>query len=214
MIKIWGRRSAYNVQKVLWTIGELDLPYQHINVGGSAGGLDQAEFSVLNPNGRIPVLVDDDVTIWESNTIIRYLCGTYSRDHLWAESPAKRSLAERWMDWELATFQPDFLDLFWGFYRTPEALRNQEKIKHLSERCQKHFALLDAHLVTHTFLGGDEFTMGDIPVATALYRYFEMGFPIPEIPNVRRWYSELSQRNAYRKHFMTPFDELYGRQTF
>jgi glutathione S-transferase len=214
MIKIWGRRSAYNVQKVLWTIGELDLPYEHINVGGSAGGLDQPEFLVMNPNGRIPVLVDDDVTIWESNSIIRYLCATYSRDYFWVESPAKRSLAECWMDWELATLQPDFLDLFWSFYRTPELLRNQEYILHSSERCKKHFVLLDAHLDAHAFLAGDEFTMGDIPVATSLYRYFEMGLPTPEIPNVRRWYSELSQRSAYREHIMTPFDELYGRQTF
>ena len=94
MIKIWGRRSAYNVQKVLWTIGELDLPYEHITVGGSASGLDQPDFLTMNPNGRIPVLVDDVVTIWESNSIIRYLCATYGRDHLWAESPAKRSLAD------------------------------------------------------------------------------------------------------------------------
>jgi glutathione S-transferase len=152
--------------------------------------------------------------IWESNSIIRYLCARYNKDHLWTESPAKRSLAERWMDWELATFQPDFLDLFWGFYRTPEALQNQEHIQFSSVHCQKHFTLLDAHLAAHTFLAGDEFTMGDIPVATSLYRYFEMGLPTPEIPNVRRWYSELSQRSAYREHIMVPFDELRGRQTF
>lgn len=146
MIKIWERRSAYNVQKVLWTIGELALPYEHITVGGSAGGLEQPDFLAMNLNGRIPVLVDDVVTIWESNSFIRYLCATYGRDHLWAESPAKRSLADRWMDWELATLQPDFLDLFWSFYRTPEALRNQQNIQHSSECCQRHFALLDAHL--------------------------------------------------------------------
>ncbi len=103
MIKIWGRRSAYNVQKVLWTVGELGLAYQHIDAGGSAGGLDQPDFLAMNPHGRIPVLVDDDLTVWESNSIVRYLCANYSRDHLWAEAPAKRSLAERWMDWELAT---------------------------------------------------------------------------------------------------------------
>lgn len=214
MIKIWGRRSAYNVQKVLWAIGELNLPYEHINAGGDAGNLDQPEFLAMNPHGRIPVLMDEDVAIWESNSIIRYLCATHGQDRLWAELPPKRSLAERWMDWELATLQPDFLDLFWSFYRTPEDLRNQQNIQHSSERCQKHFTLLDAHLATQAFLAGDEFTMGDIPVATSLYRYFEMGVLTPEIPNVRRWYSELSQRQSYREHIMAPFDELYGRQTF
>lgn len=214
MIKIWGRPNAYNVQKVLWTIGELDLPYEHINVGGGVGGLDQPDFLAMNPNGRIPVLEDDGFIIWESNSIVRYLCSTYSRNHLWAESPTKRSLAERWMDWELATFQLDFLDLFWGFYRTPEALRNQKNIQHSTARCQKHLMILNAHLDAQAFLAGDEFTMGDIPVATSLYRYFEMGVHTPEIPNVWRWYEALAKRKAYREIIMVPFDELYGRQTF
>ncbi|WP_020481665.1 glutathione S-transferase family protein [Methylomonas sp. MK1] len=214
MIKIWGRSSAYNVQKVLWTIGELELPYQHINAGGSVGGLDQPEFLGMNPNGRIPVIVDDNITIWESNSIVRYLCAQYSHDWLWAKTPAKRSLAERWMDWELATLQPDFLDLFWSFYRTPEALHDHQKIQNASERCQKHLAMLDAHLAEQTFLAGDEFSMGDIPVATSLYRYFEMGIPTPQIPNVRRWNGALAERKPYREHIMTPFDELCGRQTF
>lgn len=214
MIKIWGRTSAYNVQKVLWTLGELELPYLHIDAGGSAGGLDNAEFLVMSPNGRIPVLADGDVTIWESNSIVRYLCAQYSHGRLWSETPAKRSLAERWMDWELATLQADFLGLFWGFYRTPEALRDQQKIQHALARCEKHFALLDAHLAEQAFLAGEEFTMGDIPVATSLYRYFEMGIPTPEIPNVRRWYGALSERKPFREHIMTSFDSLYGRQTF
>jgi glutathione S-transferase len=214
MIKIWGRRCAYNVQKVLWAVGELELPYQHINAGGSVGGLDHPDFLAMNPNGRIPVLVDNGTTIWESNSIVRYLSTKYSRDQLWVEDPAKRSLAERWMDWELATLQPDFLDLFWSFYRTPQALRNQQNIQRATERCQKHFALLDAHLAKQAFVAGDAFTMGDIAVATPLYRYFEMGIPMPEIPNVRRWYGVLTERTAFCEHIMLPFDDLYGRQAF
>ncbi|MGY6275270.1 glutathione S-transferase family protein [Methylomonas sp. MgM2] len=214
MIKLWGRRNAYNVQKVSWALGELDLLYEHIEVGGGFGGLDQADFLAMNPNGRIPVLADDGFVIWESNSIVRYLCATYSQNHLWLESPAERSLADRWMDWELATFQDDFLDLFWGFYRTPEVLRNQQRIQQAAERCEKHLALLDAHLASQAFLAGDAFTMGDIPVATSLYRYFEMGVPTPEIPNVRRWYQALTKRKAYRENIMVPFNELYGRQTF
>ena len=182
MIKIWGRRSAYNVQKVLWTIGELGLAYQHIDAGGSAGGLDQPDFLAMNPHGRIPVLVDDDLTVWESNSIVRYLCANYSRDHLWAEAPAKRSLAERWMDWELATLQPDFLDLFWGFYRTPEALRDQQKIQHASLRCQKHFALLDAHLAEQAFVAGDAFSMAIFPSPPRFIDILKWAFPLRKHP--------------------------------
>jgi glutathione S-transferase len=214
MIKIWGRRNAYNVQKVLWTLGELKISHQHIDAGGSTGGLDHPKFIEMNPNGRIPVLLDSDVTIWESNSIVRYLCATYSAGSLWAEAPAERSLAERWMDWELASLQPVFLDLFWRYYRTPEPLRNQDAIQKASQRCEYLFSILDNHLGLHAFIAGDRFSMGDIPVATCLYRYFEMGLVTPAVPNIRRWYNDLAQRKAYRTHIMTPFDELFGRQSF
>ena len=118
------------------------------------------------------------------------------------------------MDWAQSALQVDFMQLFWSFYRTPEADRDERRIASGARRCVDHFRLLDAHLAEHRFLAGDRFTMGDIPAATSLYRYFEMGISVPEIPNVSRWYAELSERPAYREHIMRPFDELYGRLAF
>ena len=123
---LWGRSSAYNVQKVLWTLAELGLSYEHIEVGGIPGQLDTPEFLAMNPHGRIPILADGVNVIWESNAIVRYLSAKYSAGSLWSVDPAERSYADRWMDWELATFQPDFLALFWSFYRTPVAQRDQD----------------------------------------------------------------------------------------
>jgi glutathione S-transferase len=214
MLKVWGRRSAFNVQKVLWTIGELRLPHEHIDAGGSAGGLDAPDFLAMNPHGRIPVVVDRQATLWESHSIIRYLAAAYSPGFLWPEEPAERSLADRWMDWSLATLQPDFMTLFWGFFRTPEAQRNTRLVERSMARCADHFRILEAHLSAHPFLAGDGFTMGDIPAATALYRYFEMGIAVPELPSVRSWYRRLSQRPAYREHVMVEFEELRGRLEF
>ena len=128
MLKIWGRRSAFNVQKTMWAIGELALPHEHRNAGGDSGGLDTPEFRHMNPHGRIPVIDDDGLIVWESNSIIRYLGAKYGAEygegHLWDPDPATRSLADRWLDWGLATAQRDFLDLFWGYYRMPEARRD------------------------------------------------------------------------------------------
>jgi glutathione S-transferase len=56
MLKVWGRPSSFNVQKVLWLVGELGLPHRHIDAGGKFGGLDAAEFLAMNPHGRIPVI--------------------------------------------------------------------------------------------------------------------------------------------------------------
>ena len=215
MPEIWGRRSAYNVQKALWTAGELGLAHTHVDAGGAAGGLDTERFRAMNPHGRVPVLVDGAATVWESNSIVRYLAARHGAGSLWPEAPAERSLADRWMDWELATLQPDFMSLFWGFYRTPEAQqRNARAIDAARARCAEHYRLLDDQLASRAFLAGDAFTMGDIPAGTSLFRYFEMGLETPALPNVRRWYGRLCERPAYREHVMRPFEELRGRRTF
>jgi glutathione S-transferase len=214
MLKIWGRRSAYNVQKVLWAVGELGLPYEHIDVGGVVGQLDTPEFLAMNPHGRIPVIVDGETVVWESNSIVRYLCAAYGKGTLWVAEPAERSLAERWMDWEHATLQPDFLALFWGFFRTPVAQRDHAAIERSLARCEKHYRKLDTHLANQPYLAGVTFTMAEIPCAASLYRYFEMGVSVPLLPNLMAWYERLTRRQAYRDHIMTPFEELRGRLTF
>ena len=135
MLKIWGRRSAFNVQKVLWAIGELDLEHEHVDAGGATGGLDSPEFRAMNPHGRIPVVVEAGTTVWESHSILRYLVARHGAGSLWAADPSMRSLADRWMDWTLVTLGPDFMTLFWSFYRTPEAQRNEQVIARASRRC-------------------------------------------------------------------------------
>jgi len=59
MLKVFGRRSSVNVQKVMWLVGELGLPHEHVPLGGAFGGLDTPEFLAMNPNGRVPVIDDD-----------------------------------------------------------------------------------------------------------------------------------------------------------
>ncbi|HTR60540.1 MAG TPA: glutathione S-transferase [Candidatus Binataceae bacterium] len=211
MLKAWGRRNSFNVQKVMWLIGELGLDHEHIDAGGSFGSLDTAEFRAMNPHGRVPVIDDGGTVVWESHSIVRYLCAKYGRGSLWRDDPAERSLADRWMDWSLATLQRDFMDLFWGFYRTPEAQRDQKTIDRLVAQCAEHYRLLDRHLAMQPFLAGDSLTMGDIPAGTSLYRYFELEIERPALPHVSAWYERLRERAPYRQHVMVPFDDLRGR---
>lgn len=213
MLRIWGRRSAFNVQKALWAIGELDLPHEHIEVGGAAGGLYNPEFRALNPHGRIPVIDDDGLIVWESNSIVRYLAAKYGAGHLWDADPAARSLADRWMDWGLATAQRDFQDLFWAFYRKPAKDHDHAFIAERLARCTADYRLLDEHLATQPWLAGERFTMADIPVGTTLYRYFTLDIERPEIPHVEAWYARLCDRPAFAEHIMRPYDELLGRAT-
>jgi len=215
MLKIWGRRNSLNVQKVMWLVGELKIPHEHISVGGSFGGLDTPDFLAMNPHGRIPVILDGDTLVWESHAILRYLADSYGQDQFWSTDPAIRVKSDQWMDWSQTSLQPDFLrGVFWGLYRTPEPQRNWAAINESIERCSKHFLLLNHILKDQLFLGGEKLTLADIPAAALLYRYFELEIERPHLPNVEAWYKRLQERPAYREHVMVSFEELRGRLSF
>ena len=108
MLKVWGRRSSFNLQKVMWLVGELGLPHEHIPAGGDFGLNDTPEFLAMNPHGRVPVIDDDGTVVWESQTILRYLSARYGRGRFWSDDPGERSQAERWMDWSQALCRPTF----------------------------------------------------------------------------------------------------------
>jgi glutathione S-transferase len=215
MLKVWGRRSSFNTQKVLWLVGELGLAHEHIPAGGDFGRLDEPEFRALNPHGRVPVIEDGAAIIWESHACLRYLAATYGRGSFWSNDPAERARIEGWMDWSQTSLQPDFLTgVFWGYYRTPEAERDWPAIDKSLARCADHFGLLDRILQARPFLAGDRLSLADIPVGTSLYRYFELDIARPDLPNVSAWYECLRQCPAYREHVMLPFGELRGRLAY
>ena len=97
MITLWGRRNSINVQKVLWTLGELGLEFEHVDAGGDVGGLNDPAFRAMNPHGRIAVLKDGAAAIWESRTIVRDLCATYASGTLCPGGSAERAQAEAWL---------------------------------------------------------------------------------------------------------------------
>ena len=212
MLTVWGRRSSFNLQKVMWLVEELGIGHRHIEVGGKFGGLDTSEFHAMNPHRKVPVIDDNGTVVWESHTILRSLAARYGKDSFWHEDPARRSQCDRGMDWSQTTLQPDFLlGVFWGFYRTPEAQRNLTAINTKIERCAMHFRLIDGILADRPFMLGNELTLADIPIGTNLYRYFNLEIERPEIPHVEAWHERLQQRPGYRNHVMVPFQELYGR---
>ena len=212
MLKVWGRRRSFNVQKVMWLVGEIGLAHQHIDAGGDFGGLDAPAYRVMNPHGRVPVIQDGDVTVWESHAILRYLAARHGAGRFWSDDPAARARVDGWMDWSQTALQPDFLiGVFWGFFRTPEDKRNWPAIRSALARCVVNFEKLERLLEGGSFLLGEELSLADIAAGTSLYRYFELEIDRPHLPLVERWYRTLQQRPAYREHVMIPFDELRGR---
>jgi len=200
---------------VMWAVGELSLPHEHIDAGGPFGGLDTDEFGALNPNRRVPVIDDAGTVVWESHAIVRYLASKYADGSLWPSDPGIRAASDQWTDWVTADLQPAFIGgVFWNFYRTPEAQRNWQLIRQGIARSAILFKLLDRHLADKPFIAGDTLTIGDIAAGAQLFRYFELEIDRPVIPNVEAWYARLSARPAYREHVMVPFEELRGRLSF
>lgn len=214
-LTVWGRRDAFNVQKVMWLVGELNLSHHHISIGGRFGGLNTPQFLAMNPHGHIPVISDNGNVVWESHSILRYLAARYGRDRFWSNSEVARLHIDPWMDWQQTALQPDFLTgVFWGYYRTPEKDRDWLAINASIERCNQHFILLDSILKDQYFLVGNSISLADITVGTTLYRYFEININKPIIKHVDAWYQRLRDRPAYEKHVMIPFSEMKGRLSY
>ena len=204
MLKILGRNTSSNVQKVLWACGEMDIPFEREDIGGPFGGNDQPEYLALNPNGRVPTIIEDDFVLWESNSIVRYLAGVHGNGTLWPTDARVRASAERWMDWQLSIMSPLLVPVFWGLVRTPEAERDNAAIAAAREKLSAGMAILDATLAGSAWLAGSDFTIGDIPVGIATYRWFVMDMEREDYPNLRRWYDALCDRPAFREHIMNP----------
>lgn len=205
MLELWGRKNSSNVMAVTWALGEIGLKYQRHNAGGSFGGLDTAEYRKLNPNARIPTLVDNGEVLWESNAIVRYLSRQYSSGTLWPDRPYTAAVADQWMDWVNTTFYPAFHPVFFGMIRTPVVSRNQESIDRHIPLSGNLLELVDGHLADNVYLAGNAFTMGDIPLGAVIHRYFTLDIERPPLPHVEAWYERLCERPAYQDNVMLPF---------
>jgi len=100
MLKIWGRNTSSNVQKVMWAVHELNLEHTRIDVGGAFGKTKEPPYLAMNPNALVPTLEEEDgFILWESNSICRYLAGKHDKKGLLEPiDPKQRALASQWMD--------------------------------------------------------------------------------------------------------------------
>ena len=196
MIRIWGRLSSVNVQKVVWAARELALPFERIDAGGKFGIVNTPEYLAKNPNGQIPMIEDDDFVLWESNAIVRYLCAKHALGTLYPEPLAARADADRWMDWQTTTLQPAMGPAFMQLIRTPAEQRKPALIEQAAQKAEALLAILDAQLAGREFVCGAQFTMADIALGCAAHRWYGLPLARTARPNVERWYAALMRRPA------------------
>lgn len=204
MLKILGRKNSSNVQKVLWCCDELNIPFKREDYGGDFGKNKDADYLALNPNGRVPTIIDEDLVLWESNTIVRYLANKHDDGTLYPIDPEERARGERWMDWQLSVLRDVTHGMFWGLVRTKPEDRDHDAIAASRQRSADAFAILDRYLAETKYAAGSRFTVCDIPAGIFVHRWFGLDIEREDYPNLLRWYKNLGNRPAYQKHVRVP----------
>ncbi len=200
-LTIWGRANSINVMKALWCLAELDIPYERIDAGMEHGKNNEAEYLAMNPNARVPTLVDGDYVLWESNSVMRYLCMEYGKGTpLYPQDPKTRAAVDRWLDWSLSTVQPVDRPVFWALVRTPKEKQDMAQIRKDVEAEALVWAIADRQLSTRRYLEGDQFTIADIAIGLFVRRWLGVtGIDRPSFPNMERWYAEIASRPSFAK---------------
>jgi glutathione S-transferase len=204
MLRIWGRINSVNVKKALWAADELGLKYERIDAGMQHGVTKTPEYIRMNPNSLVPTIEDDGFVLWESHTIVRYLAAKHGAGTLWPADLRARADVERWMDWAF-TLQAAMRNVFWGLIRTPPEKRDANAIEEGRKRSIELLGnVLEKALAGRKFVGGDRFSMGDIPLGCELQRYMRVPIERPSLPNIDAYFERLRQRPAYVKHVDIP----------
>ena len=206
MLKLWGRKNSSNVKKVMWACAELGVPYERIDAGLHFGITTSDEFREKNPNGMIPVIDDDGFILWESNAILRYLCAKHPKAPFWPIDPKIRASADRWMDWQCTTLGPLVGPAFMQLVRAPQADWDMKMIAVNIPKAALAWTIADRQLGKTKWLTGDDFTVGDVPLAILAYTWFELplakaGLEQHRVPlnNVDRWYAQLNAMPNFRE---------------
>ncbi|MEQ8354088.1 MAG: glutathione S-transferase family protein [Kiloniellaceae bacterium] len=191
-MKVLGRSTSGNVQKVLFLLEELGSDYTREDYGRQFGNTGDAAYLAMNPTAKVPTLVDGDLSIWESNTILRYIA-TKAGSPLYPTDAAARSHVERWMDWLLATLNGPYVGIF-------KATKGGGEVsEELLAEMNAALTILEGQLSGNDFVAGADFSVADICLAPIVHRC--LGFPVerPRLPAVDAWHARMKDRPAFLK---------------
>lgn len=208
MMRLWGRTTSINVQKILWCLNELGLKegadYERIDAGLQFGIVNTPEFLALNPNGLVPTLQDESFVLWESNAILRYLARKYDQNGRYPADLNSQASADKWMDWQLTTFWPAIRPAFLGLTRTPENERNYDLIRTGYETASSYLGILNKALESHLYCAGNRFSLADIALGLCVNRWIMLAEKFPErvgqrtsYPGIEAWMKRLESETAY-----------------
>ena len=195
-LRIYGiaRTRAF---RALWIAMELGIDYEHDPVEIGAAGARTPEFLAINPNGRLPVIVDDGFVLFESLAITMYLAKKHALGRLYPATLEGEARTWQWGLW--AVTEVDRGVNIWSLHavRLPPEERNAEKLAEALKVIAAPFKVLDAAVSKQPYLIGDSFTVADLNVAAVISRAIEMD--LSAVPNLKAWLTRCLERPAARK---------------
>lgn len=194
MIRILGRATSGNVQKVLFFLEEVGLKYVREDYGRQFNNTNTDAYRKLNPNMKVPTLVDGDLVSWESNTILRYLAATHA-PQLTGATPAEKTYVERWMDWTLASLNTPYVAVFKDV-KKPAAERAADFAAQSADLAAQ-LKILDGHIAGKQWFALDRFTLAEIALAPLVKRCLEFPIDRPEFGELMRWMKAVEARPAF-----------------
>jgi glutathione S-transferase len=209
MLTIWGRATSANVQAVMWTAAELNIPHERIDWGGMHGGNDDTTFRGMSPTGLVPAIRDGDLTMFESPAIVRYLGAKYGDEAFWPTDPAARGELDQWAEWAKTAFSGAVIGgLFILLIRVRPADHDKAAIAKAEAAAAVCARLADARIGAGPWLAGEAFSYADVMLGHFLFRYYTMDFARAETPALDAYYDRLCARPAFAEHVMVSYDGL------
>ncbi|MDR7296866.1 glutathione S-transferase [Pelomonas aquatica] len=195
-MKLLGRLTSINVRKAMWTARLIGLDLDREDWGAGFRSPQEPEYLALNPNGLIPVLIDGDFALWESNSICRYLAAKAGATALLPAEPQARATVEQWMDWQAGelnnSWRVAFMALVRGQPATPEAVAASVA------GWNRHMRMLDQQLdKTGAYVCGERFTLADIVLGLSAQRWKNAPIERVELLAVEAWLLQLSERPGF-----------------
>jgi GST-like protein len=183
-----------NPMKTALMLEELGLPYETVPVDTMKGQQHEPWFRAINPNGKVPAIVDGDVTVFDSNAILLYLAEKHHK--FLPTAPAARGQALSWLFFVATGLSPFSGQAVHFLFHAPEKLPYAQN-RYLKE-VQRHYKVLDDHLATHKYLAGEEYSIADMALwgwgNAAGFIFGEAG--LTSYPHVKRVQDEISARPA------------------
>ena len=196
MLKVLGRSTSGNVQKVIWLLEELGSPYRREDYGRQFNNTQNTAYLAMNPNAKVPTLVDGSVVIWESNTILRYLASKYGGARFYPTDPAARSYVERWMDWQLASLNGPYLAIF------------KEAKKPAAERAaswdgdgkelRAQLEILEKDMADRAWITGGHMTWADFCLGPIVHRCLDFPVDLPGLTGLRAWRDKIAALPSFK----------------